>query len=919
MIEIKDVEKKFHDVVIKNFSYQFKNRGLVVILGHSGSGKSTLLNLISGVDNDYQGEIKLDGINLRLLSNKERSTFRLEKIGYVFQDFKLLNLLSVKDNILLNLDAISSITKSTKEEMLAQALNNVDLSNRKNAAIKTLSGGEQQRVAIARAIITEPKYLLCDEPTGNLDDKMAIKVFEVLKKYSENHLVIIVSHDEEKACQFADEIIRIKDGEIVDTKSYHSVNDLQPPNMRLLRKSLPFFSLGLCFRAGRRKIKEKKWRSVFVNLLTSFSLLALGVGIVIGTTLRGEIVSSFKSIINQNEIIVSRNNDDPNPYTSFVASDEMTAQQIYNDYGNYCYGLGVTYLNNFNTFFKTYDRVNFRYQEDFKISLPAFHSALFVNYVWPEEKVINRFYPSYPEQLSLHEVVLGIPYSQMVSLCQALQIQRSFEALGAYIEAKNISITLEVANDEWQYQDKQSLDLKAVYNSSVPEVLHSSHSFNQYLFETEMRFPTSLDISATDLAPYTLKKVYTLHTVETPTDLIEELSYDERFNDVLLERSETFLNQPCITDDSCLRNVVLIFTVDKNAVAISDIIYFKKIVSKIKNYYPSNTGGYQMHNSGLLAGFMSNVGFSFDSDKIVTVGDYFARQSEGEMEDFPGVAIGSITRFNNNGVLFSSDLSNIKKGVSPQNYSEIVISTGLLNFLGYQEDDLLPPLYYCMYSTALDAVVINQFTVVGLVENEKNYIYHFPLFPISFFRDRLGVSSFDLIPTSLVLTLEDDMNLDLALSSLSNAFKEYRFTSPLQEISASVDEVMDYVRTIASVFVSVTLVVTVMLIALIAYLNAIESKKEIALLKHLGHPTTTIMQYIVSHAFVTSLITSSLALAELIVFQLLSSGILSNYFGGGIALSIAVAPIIVVVLVGLTLPLIITMIVTYIVLKTGKR
>ncbi|MCQ2752643.1 MAG: ABC transporter ATP-binding protein [Bacilli bacterium] len=910
MISLNKISKHYKNPVVNDFSYTFQNRGLIVVLGSSGSGKSTLLNLISGVDLDYQGEIQLDGTNLRLLNQTEQSSFRLNQTGYVFQDFKLLNLLSVKDNVLFNLDAIASVSKSMKEEMLDRALNYVSLMPKKNVAVKSLSGGEKQRVAIARAIVTEPKYLLCDEPTGNLDDKTAIQIFELLKKYSETHLVIVVSHDQEKSYTYADEIIHLQDGNIQSVEKLHSIDEKKLPNTKIQKKKWPRLSLNLLLRAGVRKMKEKKWRSAFVNLLSSSSLLALGVGVMIATTLRNQIVESFNNIVEENEILVSKRNPSPNPYTYYVSTPEDEVRALYEEYGDYCYDMGVMYLNNFNTFFKTYDRVNLRYMEDFKVPLPSFHSALFVNYVWPEEKTINRFYPDFSGELSLDEVIIGITYSQMVTLCQSLQIQRSFEALGAYLEAKEIMLSLEVANTDWEYEDKQVMRLKAVYNSSVSEVYHTSHYFNQNLFEEKMRFPTTLDINATDLAPFTLKKAFTLHTIEAPTDLIEEMTYNARFNDILLERSENFLKDTCVTTDSCLRNVLLVFTLDKNTVNVSDIIYFKRVANAIKAYYPSTYGGYQMHNSGLLAGFVSNIGFSFDEEKIVTVGDYFAKQTEGEMEDFPGVAIGSMTRFNNHGVLFSSDLSNITQGVAPTNYDEIVLSTGLIDYLGIKTNPIGEKLYYCMYSSTLDAVIIHDFVVTGIVNNPQNYLYHFPLFTISFFRDRLGVSSFNLLPTSLVLTFNEGVNMDLLVSELSAAFKDYQFTSPLVEIGKTVDEVMSYVKTIAFIFIGVTLVVTIMLLSLIAYLNTLENKKDVGLLKHLGHPRETIMQYMLSHTLAMALIATGLAILEMLVLQIFMSGAMASLLGGGTVLNISPLPFIIIVVVGLSLPLLITGIIT---------
>ena len=205
MIKFENLSKNYGERrIFSDFSYTFPSHGLVAIVGESGSGKSTLLNIIAGLDFNYQGKVKIDGLNLSTLSNDKLCDFRLKNIGYIFQNFNLLNLDTVENNVLMPLDAISKAPKKIKKRRVEDVLSLVNLSRHKKNHVNKLSGGEKQRTAIARAVINNPKIILCDEPTGALDEKNGNEVFQLLKKISANTLVIVATHD-------VDAILKISD------------------------------------------------------------------------------------------------------------------------------------------------------------------------------------------------------------------------------------------------------------------------------------------------------------------------------------------------------------------------------------------------------------------------------------------------------------------------------------------------------------------------------------------------------------------------------------------------------------------------------------------------------------------------------------------------------------------------------------
>jgi putative ABC transport system ATP-binding protein len=189
------------------------NRGeFIAILGKSGSGKSTLLNVISGIDEPDRGDIQINGQLLTHLDEYQRTIFRRQKIGFVFQFFNLIPTLNVMENVSLPLELVGAGVKEAVERS-SQILAEVGLSDRLNTFPERLSGGEQQRVAIARALVHDPLLVLADEPTGNLDEETGRQVLDLLDKLTRQagKNLIMVTHSKENAI-YADRILELHAG-----------------------------------------------------------------------------------------------------------------------------------------------------------------------------------------------------------------------------------------------------------------------------------------------------------------------------------------------------------------------------------------------------------------------------------------------------------------------------------------------------------------------------------------------------------------------------------------------------------------------------------------------------------------------------------------------------------------------------------
>ncbi|MBQ3058246.1 MAG: ABC transporter ATP-binding protein/permease [Clostridia bacterium] len=205
--------KKGADVhALDGVTLQFPEKGMVFLLGKSGSGKSTLLNVCGGLDSPSGGEIIVKGRSSKDFSQSDFDSYRNTFIGFIFQEYNILNEFSVEDNIALALE----LQGKPKDKKAIQALlSEVDLQGYAKRKPNTLSGGQKQRIAIARALIKSPEIIMADEPTGALDSNTGKQVFDTLKKLSEKKLVIVVSHDREFAEQYGDRIIELKDGKVI--------------------------------------------------------------------------------------------------------------------------------------------------------------------------------------------------------------------------------------------------------------------------------------------------------------------------------------------------------------------------------------------------------------------------------------------------------------------------------------------------------------------------------------------------------------------------------------------------------------------------------------------------------------------------------------------------------------------------------
>lgn len=220
MLELKDIKKDYvsGDATVhalKGISLQFRDSEFVAILGQSGCGKTTMLNIVGGLDRYTSGDLVINGVSTKEYKDRDWDSYRNHSVGFVFQSYNLIPHQDVLSNVELAL-TLSGVSKSERRSRAIAALEQVGLGDQLHKKPNQMSGGQMQRVAIARALVNDPSIVLADEPTGALDSETSVQVMEILKNVAKDRLVVMVTHNPELADDYADRIVRFKDGVVVD-------------------------------------------------------------------------------------------------------------------------------------------------------------------------------------------------------------------------------------------------------------------------------------------------------------------------------------------------------------------------------------------------------------------------------------------------------------------------------------------------------------------------------------------------------------------------------------------------------------------------------------------------------------------------------------------------------------------------------
>ena len=325
MIEFQNIYKEYipkkGDITkaLDNISFSLPQNGMIFLLGKSGSGKSTLLNLIGCLDKPTSGNILVNGKTINNFKQSELDNYRNSIVGFVFQDYNLIESFNIYKNLEL---ALNLQRKKISKDQINAVLNSVGLNGLGNRKVNELSGGQKQRVAIARALIKSPNIILADEPTGNLDSENGIQIFNILKEISKSRLVIIVTHDSEFAYKYGDRIIELVDGKINKDAIINSYNT-ESKELTIVKSSLSFLS---SIPLSLSNLRKKKLRLFITIIIITFALSIFGFSMLltrfdINRTYAEAMVNENETRVNINKKIIGKNFTSSSSVTSITKED----------------------------------------------------------------------------------------------------------------------------------------------------------------------------------------------------------------------------------------------------------------------------------------------------------------------------------------------------------------------------------------------------------------------------------------------------------------------------------------------------------------------------------------------------------------------------------------------------------------------
>ena len=325
MLQLINIEKKYTtgdltQAALNGVSLNLRDSEFVAILGPSGSGKSTLLNIIGGLDRYDSGELIINGISTRRYTDRDWDSYRNHTVGFVFQSYNLIPHQTVLANVELAL-TISGVSGAERRRRAAEALRQVGLGDQLHKRPTEMSGGQMQRVAIARALVNNPDILLADEPTGALDSETSIQVMELLKDVAKDRLVVMVTHNPELAEQYANRIVRLRDGAITDDTRPFEPDDtkLAPPiHKNMGRSSMSWLtSLALSF----NNLRTKKARTLLTAFAGSIGIIGIALIISLSTGVNAYIADMERSTLSEYPLQILSSGVDITSFLSSGSSD----------------------------------------------------------------------------------------------------------------------------------------------------------------------------------------------------------------------------------------------------------------------------------------------------------------------------------------------------------------------------------------------------------------------------------------------------------------------------------------------------------------------------------------------------------------------------------------------------------------------
>ncbi|MDO5042242.1 MAG: ABC transporter ATP-binding protein/permease [Slackia sp.] len=334
MLELKNITKDYvsGDAAVhalKGVSLQFRDSEFVAILGQSGCGKTTMLNIVGGLDRYTSGDLVIDGVSTKEYKDRDWDSYRNHSVGFVFQSYNLIPHQDVLSNVELAL-TLSGVSKSERRSRAVAALEQVGLGDQLHKKPNQMSGGQMQRVAIARALVNNPSIVLADEPTGALDSETSVQVMEILKNVAKDRLVVMVTHNPELAADYADRIVRFKDGLVVDdTDPYVPTQaELDAARLQASKARRTSMSPATAFLLSLNNLMTKKGRTLLTAFAGSIGIIGIALILSLSSGVNDYIAKVEQDTLSSYPLTIAKQSYDLSSMMTGDASEQSADSSV---------------------------------------------------------------------------------------------------------------------------------------------------------------------------------------------------------------------------------------------------------------------------------------------------------------------------------------------------------------------------------------------------------------------------------------------------------------------------------------------------------------------------------------------------------------------------------------------------------------
>ncbi len=850
MLNLHNIKCQLGGVNILNIdTLEIKRPGLYAFVGPSGCGKTTLLNIIAGLNREYSGKMTIFNRAYKRLDEEDIVRFRSSHLSIFFQHSVFIEQLTLQENVsLTHLVHTPSLVKfsETMNSNILQALNIEALSKQR---VKTLSGGEKTRAALARTLSKESPLYLFDEPTAALDQSNAQNVMNIISTKAERSIVLLVTHDLNIARKYAHYIFTMQDGQITKTK----VNKSLPKAAHKIVPKVIDYTKNDSFIA-KALLKARKVRHIVTGGAVNIGLVGLGLSLLLVNAVNSKLVSAFKGVFNEHTTYVESTYTPTINVIKSASSQALSALSSENE-------VGAIYLNDMFSMFPSQNTLSF-YERGFKFTLPSFHAGLFNEALFLSE-ITADLYP-YINTLASDEIGLILPFDDYKLLQNALRLpfRNSPVDVGNYLRQNNLTLILELGNAYWDYFDEQSFTLKTVLLGQEPQVIFGKPNDVIHLFETKMRFPSSLNLTKIEEYPWTLKRLNFIYTHEYEALLWSTLNYPDYL--FTLANRDYF------------RYIFTSKHLNRRILAFETPPYFNNILtletSEITQGFLTFTNGLIFVPELMLLGYTHNFFIASDArliEDVIQV-DELEKEKISAAFTLPTGIMNLAIQYNGFGSF------NYAASIKEYKLSEVAISSALALKLFGSSDVIGSALHIGTLTSIVEmnneyikAYTTTTLTIVDVIENDEVVIYQHPLWNYLLFKDIFHVSVFNLHLNGLIYEGPiDSVDADNWL---------FKTSRPYQLFVETINKTLKEIELLTMVIAAGALLLSAVIIFMIIYLLVAETNEEFSALYLIGYTKEAMQSVVRNYIFRFLGFIIALAIGQLFIFSFIIEFLLNAY------------------------------------------